>query len=221
MSGINIKDVAKYYAELPNQDKGLEILQSALDKVGLANEDQPWVIEFRKAEKPKPKLELPVSKAATESQVQAFTGNVNWHDKRSRVSNYFTVLDVTQGDHRRVPKTGTNEGFAHAKNALFLARELDKVRQAWGHPIGVTSWYRPEPINSQVGGVRGSKHTMGFAADIYPLAGGDVWDLQKWLDSVWWDALGYGAKKGFIHLDTRGGGGFKRLGKQGKIRWNY
>lgn len=215
MTNINIKDVAKYYAELPNQDKGLELLQSALDKVGLANEDQEWVKQFRKAEQPQAKLDLPVSVAAKESQVLPFTGVVDWQNMRSRVSKYFTVYDVLQGDRRRLP---TNP--SHVKNILLLAKELDKIRTAWGYPVGCTSFYRPEPINSQVGGVRGSKHTTGVAADIYPMAGGDVWKFQKWLDSVWFGRYGYGAKKGFVHCDIANGKGFMSGGAKG-VRWNY
>lgn len=216
MTDINIKDVAKYYAELPHQNKGLEILQNALEKAGLTDENEEWVQEFRKAEKPSVKLELPVSVAAKESQVLQFTGIVDWNNPRSRVCKYFTVQDVTQGDSRRRPQKGSNA----EKNILLLAKELDKIRNAWGHPIGCSSWYRPEPINSQVGGVRGSKHTTGVAADVYPMAGGDIWKFQIWLDSVWFGRLGYGAKKGFVHVDIANGKGFMSGGAKG-VRWNY
>jgi putative chitinase len=133
---------------------------------------------------------------------------VNWNDFSSRVSRYFTVLDVTQGDDRRIPRERNIQ-----QNILALANELDKVRDAWGAPIGVTSWFRPEPINAQVGGVPGSSHVIGIAADIFPYTG-DEWAFEEWLDGFWGDkALGYGqyAGRGFTHVDLRTGG----------IRWNY
>ena len=85
------------------------------------------------------------------------------------------------------------------------------MREAWGHPLGVTSWYRPPNVEREVKG-SGANHPFGFAADIYPLGGGDIWAFQKWADK-WWGkrgGLGYGAKKGFVHVDLRH-----------YRRWNY
>ncbi|MGL5922206.1 D-Ala-D-Ala carboxypeptidase family metallohydrolase [Chroococcidiopsis sp.] len=213
---INIKDVAKYYAETPSQNRGLELLQVELSRFGLSADSCPWVIEFRK-EPEAPEPEKGKSIAASESQRASYTGVINWHNPRCFVSKYFTVAEVTQQDKRRIPNVGSTE----ANNILKLAKELDKVREAWGHPISITSWYRPKVINAQVGGVRNSTHILGLAADIYPLAGGSVHDLQRWLDHRWGDRMGYGAKKGFCHVDIDGGGGLDRVGKFGKVRWNY
>lgn len=131
---------------------------------------------------------------------------VNWNNPHAKVSLYFTVGEVTQHDPRRIPKTDLVK-----KNVLFLAAKLDIIRVAWGHPIGVTSWYRPPHINKAVGGVANSQHINGSAVDIYPLGGGTLLEFQSWLDKRWDRALGYGAKKGFVHLDLR----------KGRIRWNY
>jgi uncharacterized protein YcbK (DUF882 family) len=131
---------------------------------------------------------------------------IDWDDWDCKVSEYFTVGEVTQRDKQRIPKTE-----AVKANVVKLAKELDKVRQAWGKPIEVTSWYRPPAVNKAVGGVSNSQHINGSAADIRPI-GGDIHAFQKWLDKFWGDkALGYGAKKGFVHVDLR----------LGKIRWNY
>lgn len=214
---ILIKDVAKYYAELPNQDKSLELLQIELSKIGLTADTCPWVIEYRK------QPEAPIapsgkSIAAIEAKISKFSGSIDWQNPRCYISKYFTVSEVTKYDRRRIPQINSEA----ERNILRLAKELDKVRDAWGHPLGVSSWYRPEPINAQQGGVRGSKHCYGLAADIYPLAGGSVQDLQRWLDARWLDALGYGAATGgFCHLDIRGGGGLDTLGRMGKVRWDY
>ena len=131
--------------------------------------------------------------------------NIDWRNPSQKISKYFTVREVTKGDSARVPtdKTVIN-------NILKLATKLDEIREQWGKPIGVTSWYRPPAINRAVGGARGSQHINGSAADIYPI-GGNIFEFQKWLDARWNMALGYGAKKGFVHLDLR----------PGRIRWNY
>lgn len=130
---------------------------------------------------------------------------IDWKDFNCKVSDYFSVKEVTHNDKRRIPQSDSIK-----QNIILLANELDNVRSAWGKPIGVTSWYRPPAINAAVGGVPNSQHITGKAADIYPI-NGDIWAFQKWLDSHWNKALGYGAKKGFVHVDLR----------PGKLRWNY
>jgi putative chitinase len=209
---IKIFEVARNYVELPHQIKALRLLQSELDKAGLTSDECEWVKTFRTP------LKAPItpegkSVAASESIRKGYTGLIDWNNPRCYISEFFTVAEVTQGDRRRIPLINSPA----ERNILVLARELDKVRKAWG-PIGVTSWYRPEPINTQVGGVRDSKHTIGLAADIYPIVG-NISDFQTWLDKRWGDALGYGAKKGFVHVDCRFSGGFNRI--MNRVRWDY
>lgn len=130
---------------------------------------------------------------------------VNWFDFGCPVSKYFTVGEVSRFSKERIVQDPT-----HRKNVLFLAARLDEIRAAYGKPIGVTSWYRPPIVNRKVGGATGSSHLTGSGVDIYPI-GNDVVEFQKWLDGIWSRALGYGAKKGFVHLDLR----------PTRIRWNY
>lgn len=213
---ISIKDVAKYYAELPNQDEALDLLQVELSKLGLSADSTPWAKLWRtEVEAPEPPPGKSI--AASESVRSPYTGVIDWKNPRCKVSKYFSVADVTQQDRRRIPKDGSVE----AKNILMLAKELDRVREAWQNPIGVSSWFRPPAINAQVRGARNSQHINGWAVDVYPLAGGTVADFQRWLDHRWGDALGLGCHRGFCHIDRRGGGGLDKLGSQGKIRWTY
>lgn len=134
---------------------------------------------------------------------------INWQKSNEKVSKFFTVAEVTQGDRRRIPISGSDV----EKNILFLARKLDQIRDAWGFPIGVTSWYRPPSVNYEVGGVANSQHITGGAADIYTYVG-DEFEFEKFVDRMWSDrALGYGVASGlgFTHLDLR----------KGRIRWDY
>lgn len=143
---------------------------------------------------------------------------VDWLDPESRVSKYFRVYEVTQGDDRRLPRDRATQN-----NILELARELDRVREQWAEflqgigsqdspALAVTSWYRPPEINRAVGGVENSQHITGSASDIRPV-NGDVRRFQVFCDKMAWSerALGYGAPLGFVHLDLR----------QGRIRWHY
>ena len=136
---------------------------------------------------------------------------INWNDPSCKISKYFSVGEVTNHDPVRKPRSKKIE-----ENAIALSHHLDQIREDWGKPIGVTSWYRPPEINKAVGGVPDSRHLLGSAADIYPI-GGNVFEFQKWLDSRWQGALGYGAPRGFVHIDLRGIG----EGKLKRIRWNY
>lgn len=135
------------------------------------------------------------------------TNTINWNDFDSPVSKYFTVGEVTQWDSQRIPTSSEIQN-----NILQLAKELDTIREKWGSPVQVTSWYRPPNVNRAVGGAKHSQHLTGKAVDIYP-SEGSILEFQNWLDNgIWKDrALGYGAKRGFVHCDTR----------SGRIRWNY
>lgn len=140
--------------------------------------------------------------------------NVDWNDPACKVSKYFTVREVTLGDSARIPNTPSVQ-----KAVWLLAQELDKVREAWGSPLIVTSWYRPPSVNQRVGGAKNSQHLYGKAADLRP-ANGQLEAFQAFCDKGWFGALGYGAKKGFVHLDNRNGGGWNTGGTKG-VRWNY
>ena len=140
---------------------------------------------------------------------------IDWGNPQAMVSKYFSVAEVTQNDDRRIPIPGSEV----EANILALAKELDKVREAWGGPIGVTSWYRPPTVNREVGGASQSQHLTGSAVDIYPHNGKDL-AFEQFLDSKWGGALGYGqtSGRGFTHLDLRGGGWERG---PGAIRWSY
>jgi putative chitinase len=141
-------------------------------------------------------------------------GSINWNDTGAKISNYFTVGEVTKGDPKRIPKDPNM-----AKRIVDFAQELDRVRDAWGSGLGVTSWYRPPDVNKAIGGATNSQHIQGWAADVYP-TNGKLGEFQSWIDKKWNGGLGYGAHKGFVHLDARSG--FPCFGnKSGGARWDY
>ena len=157
----------------------------------------------------------PVTPTETDGEVHSAPGSIDWKDSNQRISKYFTVGEVTLNDTRRRPEPNSSE----EENILALVKELDKVREEWGTPIRVTSWYRPPAVNRAVGGASRSQHISGRAVDIQPTQGG-LYKFQSWLDQNWHGALGYGAKRGFVHLDIRNGKGWKSGGPKG-VRWNY
>jgi hypothetical protein len=148
---------------------------------------------------------------------EALVAAVDWSDFNCLVTPNLTVGEVLQFDRRRTPKAGSSA----CKQLLKTAAQFQRLRDAWARPLGVTSFYRPEPINSQVGGVQGSRHVTGEAFDIYP-ADRSIDAFYQWVRVRWTGGLGDGRNRGFIHLDTRGGGGFApAAGARPSAEWLY
>jgi Peptidase M15 len=145
--------------------------------------------------------------------IMANQHQIDWRNPDCFISKYFTVGEVTQNDPRRIPAPNSEEEI----NILTLAADLDLLREEWDGPIGITSWYRPADVNAEVGGARYSQHITGGAADVCPI-GGDIYDFQEWVDERWGGGLGYGAPRGFVHLDLRDGGWERGAAE---IRWSY
>lgn len=142
---------------------------------------------------------------------------IDWSNFNAKVSDYLTVGEILQWDLRRRPQVGSEA----EKNIIAIAAEFDLIREAWGGPIGVTSAYRPEPINREVGGVPGSFHVKGQALDIFPIQESCA-VFHKWLSRRWSGGLGDGCYRGFVHIDTRDGGKFhRRADARPACAWGY
>lgn len=141
---------------------------------------------------------------------------IDWTNPKAKISQFFIVWEVTKDDPRRIPTVESEV----EREILKLAIELDKIREDWGGVILVNSWYRPPVVNRAVGGAINSQHLYGRAVDIRPVNREDLIKFQSWLDLNWFGALGYGAPKGYVHLDTRNGKGWRSGGEKGP-RWNY
>lgn len=88
--------------------------------------------------------------------------------------------------------------ISHFDNILALARAIQPYRTRSGKPWTVTSWYRPEPWNSQVGGVSNSRHLTGQAVDFAV----DMSIAQvKQLLADWPGGFGVYPGSGHFHLD--------------------
>lgn len=138
----------------------------------------------------------------------------DWSDMSSLITQHFTVGENLQNDRRRIPRHDIVK-----TNILKVMNELEKIRIDYGNPIKITSGYRPPAINKAVGGASQSRHIQGDAVDIAPVSG-DLSSFQEYIDRNWYGALGYGARKGFVHIDCRNGKGWKTGGSKG-TRWNY
>ena len=209
---------AQGYATDSNYPEKLIDLMNQYAKVAAAADAPLWLPEF-----------LGEGKAAAESGqrvdkdevIQAVAkdlvaSQVIWSDMNFQLTEHFALGEYLCNDHRRVPHEAKIQ-----RNILQMIRELEKIRIDYGHAILITSGYRPAEINHEVGGVADSQHIQGLAVDICPAdQGSDIREFQSWVDKNWYGCLGYGAKNGFVHIDSRNGKGWKTGGEKG-FRWPY
>lgn len=84
-----------------------------------------------------------------------------------------------------------------------LVWKLEALRARIGHkPLVVHSWCRCEEHNRRVGGVPGSLHIYGMAADVSS-PGVSLAELARQADGLF-DGVGVYWGQGFVHVDVRG-----------------
>lgn len=86
-----------------------------------------------------------------------------------------------------------------------LVTYLQQIREHFGKPVNISSGYRCETHNKNVGGATGSRHAKGQAADIY-ITGVTPAEIAKYAESI--GILGIGLYETnsdgfFVHIDTR------------------
>ena len=87
----------------------------------------------------------------------------------------------------------------------LLLQKLNSLRNKIGNPIIVTSGYRCTVQNREVGGVKGSYHLFGMAADIYaPKI--SLRELLQSAEEIGFSGIGYYPENNFLHLDIRPAG---------------
>ena len=110
--------------------------------------------------------------------------------------------------------------FQHSfqcKTAYEIALFLEKCRDYFGgNPLVITSGYRPPEVNDKVGGARRSEHLYDApdtgAVDFY-IKNVSIYEVEAWCDQTFPYSIGYGAKRGFVHLGVRPG--------KPRVRWIY
>ena len=86
---------------------------------------------------------------------------MNW------TSKYFTLEEMVASATAKRKGISNKPTDGVAINLQRLVKNvLDPLREAYGHPIIVTSGYRSTALNKAVGGAANSQHTKGEAADI-------------------------------------------------------
>lgn len=94
---------------------------------------------------------------------------------------YFTTEEMTKSKTAKlyhIDNTPTEKVIENLKKVMYI---LDIVRTHIGKPIIVNSGYRCEKLNEMVGGVQGSMHTKGLAADFRTREKEDINTMFKFL----------------------------------------
>ncbi|MGK7961332.1 D-Ala-D-Ala carboxypeptidase family metallohydrolase, partial [Crocosphaera sp.] len=111
-------------------------------------------------------------------------------------TQHFYWYEATHGG-QRIP-----QHESHAQNIIKIARLAEEARAKLGHPLRITSWYRPEPWNSRCGGAKNSVHLRGSAIDFN--AGTMRGREMARILSDWPGGMGiYSHYPMLLHLDAR------------------
>lgn len=129
-----------------------------------------------------------------------------YHSAGQRVSSNFRLGEFSSGDD-------ANTVLVHP---LLLAL-LERIRRKFQRPVEITSGYRTEAHNEDIGGAEHSRHTFGMAADIRVLAekrqddavhlGGGKWIVDPSIVAEFAEQIragGVGRYKSFTHVDVQG-----------------
>ena len=119
-----------------------------------------------------------------------------------QIGKYFDSSEFACKCHRHeVDENGLNK-LDHVIDKR-LVDLLDAIRERLGCPLIITSGYRCEEHNEEVGGVPNSYHTRGVAADItYDGIGVDY--LAQVAEECGADGIGKYYHQDFVHVDVRG-----------------
>ena len=123
------------------------------------------------------------------------------------LSPHFTLEELTASETARREGLTNQPGPDALANLRRLSQTLEQVRSLLGHPIRVNSAYRSNELNRRVGGVSGSAHTLGLAADISVAALSPLVVAQRILDS------GSGVRPAHSGVRPLGSPGHRRRGR--------
>lgn len=97
------------------------------------------------------------------------------------MSKYFSLSELTRSTIAIKEGIPNDPHEAQIKDLKRLMDYLDKVREAFGKAIIVTSGFRSLRLNKRIGGAPDSQHMKGQAADIRPH---DIKELRQLLTTI-------------------------------------
>ncbi len=123
--------------------------------------------------------------------------------------------DIKLSENFRVREFRSRDGADKILIDEKLAKLLQKMRDKFG-PISISSAYRTATYNKKVGGVSGSQHLYGLAADITIQDNARLLEAAQYAEKIGFKGVGLDDKyEKFLHLDTRKSKSFFRYRANG------
>lgn len=82
-----------------------------------------------------------------------------------KISKYFYWKEVFTSSAFNNKNYYKTTPLSVLNNAKRHADKLDRVREVYGSPMSIASWYRPAEYNRAIGGATNSQHIQGTATD--------------------------------------------------------
>lgn len=119
--------------------------------------------------------------------------------KRNLTASYFS-LDEILAKNDRSELIDLIQDPAKVSNMQNLLHILDDLREEYGKPIIINSFYRDTAHNLRVGGVKTSKHLCGAAVDITSSDFDSLYQVVIHSVKNNWRVLPY-IKRKYLHLE--------------------
>lgn len=119
--------------------------------------------------------------------------------KKPLKARYFS-LDEILAKNDRSELIDLIQDPAKVANMQSLLSVLDDLREEFGKPIIINSFYRDPYHNVRVGGVNKSNHTIGAAVDITADDYSSLYHFLLHTNKNGWRAIPYSNRK-FLHLE--------------------
>ncbi len=214
-SPIKLIDAARYYKSLEHQIKAITWYQNS---TGVEKQEE-FAKRYRRSDNGK-NLSFVNALKYFEAQPHQIAA-LNWLQENTNPATLAEFTRLWRSAPPTPPPSKSSSNYyqqmthngsripdepEHEANIRQMVTELEKLEQHLGVPLVLTSGYRPEPLNSQVGGAPGSQHTFGKAADFYSPQMDDF-ELERKVIQYWYEGgrggLGRGMSyRGFVHIDT-------------------
>jgi hypothetical protein len=124
-----------------------------------------------------------------------------------RISKHISYKEATQSQ-TAIRKGINNEPDAYQlQNMQLLAEKIfEPLREHFGVPIAINSFFRSQKLNKAIGGAAGSQHTQGRAIDIDDTLGGvSNKQMFDWIrenldfDQIIWE-FGNDSNPAWVHI---------------------
>lgn len=123
-----------------------------------------------------------------------------------RISKHISYSEATKSSAAKAAKVDNTPGVVELASMRLLAENVfEPLREWYGKPIKINSFYRSKALNTAVGGSSTSDHVKGMAIDLDTPSNAENKKLFDWLkDNVEYTQLiwEYGDKSGpdWVHI---------------------